>query len=177
MFKKKTKQELAFVATNPIRTKLEDALQKITEQITELKDGKHSSASSAFHDWEWKIYEADALLAHPQCTSKTQAQALRDIAIEQFMIANREQALAEAQLEEMEEYKSTISEALLKLGPIASTDELQLRIEALGSLKALNVSPADKTDPATKHAVYDEIKPTLFAVDALISLQKEGIES
>lgn len=174
MFKKKTKTE-PDKSTDPIRDKLEKALQKITEQITELKDGKCSFSESAFHDWEWKIYEADALLLNPRCTSKKQVQALRDFAAEQFLIANRELALAEVQLEEMEEYKATISEALLKLGPIAATDELQQRINALNSLKALKTSGESQT--AEEHVIYDDIRPALFAVDALISLQKEEIES
>lgn len=170
MFKKKT-TGIAPVAESPIRVKLDAALVKINAHIKEFEEHL-SNLTSEEHNWRFAIYEANDLIGSSECKTKDQARQLREIAVEQFRSVVKQRHIADAQLEEMKLYRSTINEALLKLGPIESFGELEQRINALKALKPLNAI-AEKGNPLKDHDVYDDIRPTLYAVEALISLQKE----
>lgn len=171
MFKKKTKS-IAPVADNPIRAKLEDSLAKITAHIEEFKDGHLDEVSSEARRWNLKIYDINGLIEDPKCKTKDQARALRSIVIEQYRSLAKQKAIAEAQLDEMMEYKSAITESLLKIGSIVSLNDLEQRIQSLQALKSTNAI-AEKANPLKDHEIYEDIRPTLYAVDALVSLQKD----
>lgn len=173
MFKKKT--EITPVTESPIRVKLEEALSKIEAHIKAFEDGHHADLLSEEHNWQFAIYKANDLLGSPLCETKDQVRELREIAVEQFRTVVKQRYIADAQIEEMKLYKSTISEALLKLGPIESFDDLSQRINALKALKPMNAI-AEANNPLKDYEVYDDIRPTLYAVDALISLQKEDVK-
>lgn len=169
MFKKKAKR---VVADDPIREKLEEAYQKITDHIQEFKDGHLQTVTSGETNWKFKVYDINGYLKDRQCKSKDQARTLREIALKQYAYYAKELAIAEAQFQEMQTYKSTIGEALAKIGSMSSLTELQQRINALQALETMQTSSAHLS-PMKKHEIYSEIRPTLFAVEALISLQKE----
>lgn len=177
MFRKNTKTAIE-PEGNPIRVKLESALHEISVKIDDFKDGHHWEVTDLERDWYHNVTLGQQLLAHPRIATdeaKDGAQRLLDSALEHYYAFKKEAKIARTHLRQMESYKHEISEALLKLGPIASTDELQQRLVALGSPNVPGMATGlVKVESKREKDIYADIRPTLFAVDALVSLREEG---
>ena len=177
MFRKKT-QSVIDTAENPIQEKLQSALNQISAKITNFKDGHYWVVKDKESDWYQNVTLAQQLLAHPGLVSdsaKDGAQRLLESSLDHYYAFKKEARIAREFLAQMESYQHEISEALLKLGPIASTDELQQRLMALGSPNVPGTATGlVKTEVSREKEIYAGIRPTLFAVDALISLKEDG---
>lgn len=172
MFKKKSPEA---VVENPIRVKLEEALEQLE---------KSETAYSAIHgvnkfdrdNWSKKIYSAEKFLHHPKCKSPEHVKTLLKMAIASYEVAMKDAQESKLQLEKIQGYKDEIREAITKMNtPDDMSDTLKHRLKVIGSSPAVLSGNSRTVEIEDEETIFHNLRGTLLAVDALVSLQKEGI--
>jgi predicted DNA-binding protein len=174
MFKKKT---IAAEPENPIRRKLEDALTQLGESETLQK--KHLKIHlSENMKWTANISHAEKLLNHPQCQSPGAIKVLLEMAIDSNEEAKGNQQKTEIQIAQIQGYKTEIRDALTKMKTsIKMSDELRHRLKVIGATQTSSSKPKEMSGLEDEETIFRNLRGTLLAVDALVSLQKEEISA
>lgn len=170
MFKKKGAKQ----SENPIIDELKASHSAIEQSITQfealLKDLEHRKTR-----WYLKVRSAERLVAYRGLKSKKDAKSLLDIAVATYRQISQDITQTEEHLAKLRKSRQSVSDALLQVGTIAATTELQERLLRLTRQKteseAIKAIEQDKS-----YEVNPNLQRTLFAVEALVSLRKEEVE-
>jgi hypothetical protein len=157
---------------HPIRTKLKLALSDIDEAIDKLYQQKERDRFS-YHSWSNKIDSAEKLLSHPDCRNKEAVQILLNMAILSYEETKTRMEESSKQWGVLSGYRLEISDALDTI-PHSSPegDELQHRLNILGA--KTNVREIEGSLMGDDEGeILRSLQNTLFAAEALVSLQKE----
>lgn len=172
MFKKKTTE---LVPENPIRAKLENALQ----QLEGSEKACHAQYQIQLYErdsWSEKIRSAEKFLAHPRCQTPDYVKTMLKMAISSYEESAEAAIQSKSQLDRIFVYKFDIREAITKLNtPDTMSDELKHRLKVIGSTQVNFEGQLQSSHEEDEETIFRSLRGTLLAVEALVELQKESI--
>lgn len=160
----------------PFMDELETAKERLLKALGNYSKNVIPDDDYGIKLWEKNVLRAEEYLNHPKCSARDHGIHLRTIAVKQYNLAVEARQKHIEHRQELSSQLTEVKKAILSLQPKQNSDLLH-RLAYLENSSLVPVASDRETHTTVTYVVEKDIQKTLFTVEALLSLQKESIES